>query len=198
MTTSTRRRTRSTVLASLAILSAVLVADLGYQSFAARSSSATPQSDTRTGNARGIADGRVPNGATVFDDVPGVAKLDEDLRTALRRAATDAGIGFPVNSGWRSRAYQEGLLDDAIAKYGSRSEATRWVATPDTSLHVGGRAVDIGGTEAQAWLSTHGAAYGLCQIYDNEPWHYELRPEAAGTGCPPRYADPTHDPRMRR
>ena len=31
---------------------------------------------------------------------------------------------------------------------------------------------------ATAWLSEHGAAYGLCQIYGNEPWHYELRPDA--------------------
>ena len=41
-------------------------------------------------------------------------------------------------------------------------------------------------------------AYGLCQIYDNESWHYELRPEAIDRGCPPMYADPTHDPRMQR
>jgi zinc D-Ala-D-Ala carboxypeptidase len=45
-------------------------------------------------------------------------------------------------------------------------------------------------------LSEHGYRYGLCQIYDNEPWHYELRPEAVTGGCPPRYADPTQDPRM--
>ena len=40
--------------------------------------------------------------------------------------------------------------------------------------------------------------YGLCQIYGNEPWHYELRPEAIDRGCPPMYADPTHDPRMQQ
>ena len=38
----------------------------------------------------------------------------------------------------------------------------------------------------------------LCQIYSNEPWHYELRPEAIDYGCPTMYADPTHDPRMQR
>ena len=42
----------------------------------------------------------------------------------------------------------------------------------------------------------HGAGYGLCQIYDNEPWHFELRPDAVDHGCPDRYADPTQDPRM--
>ena len=46
---------------------------------------------------------------------------------------------------------------------------------------------------AAGWLSGHGARYGLCQIYGNEPWHYELR----SGGCPPMYADPTDDPRMR-
>ncbi|MGW5360762.1 peptidase M15, partial [Actinopolymorpha pittospori] len=61
-----------------------------------------------------------------------------------------------------------------------------------------GDAVDLGPSGATAWLSKHGGAYGLCQIYNNEPWHYELRPQATDDGCPPRYADPTHDPRMQQ
>jgi zinc D-Ala-D-Ala carboxypeptidase len=152
--------------------------------------------------ALGEADGAVPDGTTVFDDeIPGVANLDSDLLGALRQAATDAagdGVEFVVDSGWRSREYQEHLLREAIAKYGSREEAARWVATPNTSAHVSGEAVDIGPSGAAAWLSEHGAAYGLCRIYGNEPWHYELRPEAIDHGCPPTYADPTHDPRMQR
>ena len=70
------------------------------------------------------------------------------------------------------------------------------MATPNTSAHVSGDAVDIGPLDATAWLSEHGAEYALCQIYGNEPWHYELRPEAIEHGCPRMYADPTHDPRM--
>ncbi|MDT7654857.1 MAG: zinc D-Ala-D-Ala carboxypeptidase [Pseudonocardiales bacterium] len=139
---------------------------------------------------------------TVFDDeIPAVAKLDPGLLKALRRAATDAaddGVTFYVNSGWRSREYQDQLLREAISKYGSEKEAARWVATADTSPHVSGDAVDIGPTAAAAWLSKHGAEYGLCQIYRNEPWHYELRPDAVDRGCPPLYADPTHDPRMQK
>jgi hypothetical protein len=150
----------------------------------------------------GEADGAVPAGTTVFDDeIPGVAKLDSDLLGALRRAATDAaddGVQFSVDSGWRSPAYQERLLREAISEYGSQAEASRWVATPETSAHVKGNAVDIGPSGAAAWLSEHGAAYGLCQTYGNEPWHYELRPEAIVHGCPAMYADPTHDPRMQR
>ena len=148
--------------------------------------------------ALGEADGAVPAGTTVFDDeVPGVANLDPALLGALRQAATDAagdGIEFLVDSGWRSPEYQERLLQQAVLKYGSEQEAARWVATPNTSAHVSGDAVDIGPADATAWLSAHGAAYGLCQIYANEPWHFELRPG----GCPPMYADPTEDPRMQR
>ena len=65
---------------------------------------------------------------------------------------------------------------------------------PNTSAHVSGDAVDIGPSGAAAWLSEH----GLCQIYGNEPWHYELRPEASDQGCPPMHADPTQDPRMQQ
>lgn len=147
------------------------------------------------------ADGEVANDVTVFDDdVPAVANLDPALLDAIRRAATDAerdGVAFVVNSGWRSAAYQERLLADAVAEYGSAAEAARWVATPETSPHVQGDAIDIGATDATAWLSQHGAAYGLCQVYANELWHYELRPDAVVGGCPAMYEDPTQDPRMR-
>ena len=127
--------------------------------------------------------------------------LDRDLAAALRRAAADAahdGVALRVKSGRRSPEHQAQLLREAISKYGSEAEAARWVATPETSPHVSGDAVDVGPSEATAWLSAHGAAYGLCQIYGNEPWHHELRPEAFDRGCPPMYPDPTHDPRMRQ
>jgi zinc D-Ala-D-Ala carboxypeptidase len=153
-------------------------------------------------DALGEADGAVPDGTTVFDDeIPGVAKLAPALLDALRRAATDAeddGVKFNVNSGWRSPEYQKQLRREAVSKYGSEEEAARWVATAETSAHVSGNAVDIGPSDATAWLSKHGADYGLCQIYRNEPWHYELRPEAIDHGCPPMYADPTQDPRMQQ
>jgi hypothetical protein len=152
-------------------------------------------------DALGEAGGAVPDGTTAFDDeVPGVANLDPALLRALRRATTDAaadGVALVVNSGWRSPAYEDELRREAIAKYGSAAEAARWVATGATSAHVSGDAVDVGPAAATAWLSAHGAAYGLCQIYANEPWHYELRPHAVARGCPAMYSDPTHDPRMR-
>jgi D-alanyl-D-alanine carboxypeptidase len=212
--TTRRIRIRRLRVAGLLVVIAALGSALGYQSLV--SSSSTPASPTHVlrsehrglrsehGGALGeaAADGAVPDGTTVFaDEIPGVANLDPDLLGALRQAATAAagdGVEFYVDSGWRSAEYQERLLRRAVAKYGSEEEAARWVATAGTSAHVSGDAVDIGPSDATAWLSEHGGEYGLCQIYSNEPWHYELRPDVVDHGCPPMYADPTHDPRMQQ
>jgi D-alanyl-D-alanine carboxypeptidase len=216
-TTTRRIRIRRLRAAGLLVVIAAIGAALAYQSLASSSSTAASPIDFLRGEHRGLrsehrglpserpgapgeAGSAVPDGATVFDDeIPGVANLDPALLGALRQAATDAaddGVEFVVDSGWRSPEYQEQLLQEAVSKYGSEEEAARWVATPETSAHVSGDAVDIGPSDAAAWLSEHGAAYGLCQIYGNEPWHYELRPEAIDLGCPSMYADPTQDPRM--
>ncbi|MDR3360274.1 MAG: M15 family metallopeptidase [Bifidobacteriaceae bacterium] len=145
------------------------------------------------------ADGKLPEGSTVFDSqYPGIANLSPALLEALRKAAGQASsdaVVFEVNSGWRSAAYQGWLLGQAVAKYGSEEEAARWVAIPDKSLHVSGQAVDLG-ADAAEWLADHGAGLGLCQVYQNEPWHFELRLEAPAQGCPAIWPDPTHDPRL--
>jgi zinc D-Ala-D-Ala carboxypeptidase len=214
---TTTRRIPRILVAGLLVVIAAIAAALGYQLLASSFSTAASPIDVLRIEHRGIrsehrglrsehrgalgeADGAVPDGATVFDDeIPGVANLDPDLLGALRQAATDAaddGVEFFVDSGWRSPEYQNQLLRKAVSEYGSEEKAARWVATAETSAHVSGDAVDIGPFDATAWLSEHGAKYGLCQIYGNEPWHYELRPEAIDHGCPRMYADPTHDPRM--
>jgi hypothetical protein len=204
--TKTRRTVRPTAV-GLVVVTAAIIGTLVYQSAA---SSVPSLAEVHRGDHAGTTteadgavtkdDGALPHGATVFDDeYPGVAKLEPDLLRALREAATDAadgGIEFSVNSGWRSPKYQNQLLRQAVSEYGSEKEAARWVATADTSPHVSGNAVDIGSFAATSWLSRHGVEYGLCQIYRNESWHYELRPKAIDRGCPPMYADPTRDPRM--
>src|ERR687894_212032 len=202
---TTTRRIPRILVAGLLVVIAAIAAALGYPLLASSSSTDASPINVPRGEHRGAlgeADGAVPDGTTVFDDeIPGVANLDPALVGALRQAATDAaddGVELFVDSGWRSPEYQEQLLREAVSKYGSYEEAARWVATPDTSAHVSGDAVDIAPSGAAAWLSEHGAAYGLCQIYGNERWHYELRPEAIDHGCPAMYADPTHDPRMQR
>jgi D-alanyl-D-alanine carboxypeptidase len=153
--------------------------------------------------ALGRADGLLPDAVTVFDDeYPGISNLDPALLGAVRRAASDAAedgvVAFYVDSGWRSRKYQDQLFRQAVSRYGSKAKAARWVAIPGTSTHESGDAVDLGPVGATAWLSEHGATYGLCQIYRNEPWHYELRPVAIDHGCPRMYAHPSHDPWMQR
>jgi zinc D-Ala-D-Ala carboxypeptidase len=201
------RRARSTILVAV-LLGVGLVGVVISPSLMSSSSSsglpvssASPSDTLHRHLARDEAAGAVPDGVTVFDDdIPAVANLDPELLGALRRVATEAaadGVEIVVRSGWRTPAYQEQLFREAVREYGSAEEAARWVATPETSAHVSGNAVDLG-PDATTWLSEHGAGYGLCQTYSNEPWHYELRPEAIHEGCPPRYADPTHDPRMQR
>jgi zinc D-Ala-D-Ala carboxypeptidase len=200
------------ILVAAVLVVIVALAANGYELLTSSSSTAASPIDILRGEqpaprnvhrgGLGEAGGAVPDGTTVFDDsVAGVANLDPDLLTALRAAATAAagdGVAVYVDSGWRSREYQQQLFNEAVSKYGSVDAAARWVASPNTSAHVSGDAVDIGHSNAAAWLSEHGAQYGLCQIYGNEPWHYELRPDATDHGCPPMYADPAHDPRMQR
>ena len=144
--------------------------------------------------------GILPTHATVFDEsLPGVSGLSPDLRNALEqatRAAREEGVEIFINSGWRSPALQEQLLTDAVSDYGSLEEAARWVATPETSAHVSGDAVDIGDLDAYLWFQERSSGFGLCQIYANEPWHYEYRPDALSEGCPQPYLDPTHDPTL--
>ena len=190
-------------LATLGVAIAAFVVQRPLTASAPSNSSAEVGQLTSRQTALDESDGVIPDGVavSVFDEeIPAVGKLDPDLLDALRRAATNAradGVGLRVDSGWRSPEYQRQLLREAVVKYGSMEEALRWVATPETSAHVKGGAVDIGPFDAADWLSEHGAAYGLCQIYGNESWHYELRPDAVDDGCPRMYADPTKDPRMR-
>ena len=88
---------------------------------------------------------------------------------ALRRAAThaaDDGVELYVESGWRSAAYQEQLLREAVSQYGSDTEAARWVATP-----------------------------GCAGFSATSPGTTKCAPEpsvTAARGCTP----PTHDPRI--
>jgi D-alanyl-D-alanine carboxypeptidase len=177
---ATARRERSTAAVVLTLaLAAIIGAVLGYRSVAAPTPSATSPVVTVQDDAQGRA-GHAPDPPLppVGADraLPGGVTVDDGV---VPDGVTVFDGGFP-------------------AEYGSEEEAARWVATAETSLHVSGDAVDVGHSDATAWLSEHGAEYGLCQVYGNEPWHYELRPGAADHGCPIPYADPTHDPRMQQ
>ncbi|MDI1465386.1 M15 family metallopeptidase [Catellatospora sp. KI3] len=168
------------------VATAALIAVPAYAAFA--------QTRPASADARTAADGYLREPVTPFDTEPAVADLDPGLRAAVQQATADAradGVAIMVNSGWRSGRYQQQLLDEAIASYGP-AEADRRVNGPDRSTHVTGRAVDIGPPEADRWLQRHGAAYGLCQVYANEIWHFELTTRP-GRPCPPQLPDASAD-----
>jgi hypothetical protein len=145
-----------------------------------------------------VADGFIADGdmlSPFATGYPALAQLDPALLAAVQAAARDAeddGVTIGISAGWRSAEYQQALLDEAIAHYGSVAEARRWVDTPEVSRHVRGEAVDILPTAADDWLRQHGSDYGLCQIYANEIWHFELATTPGGR-CPRLLPDASHD-----
>ncbi|MCH9668285.1 MAG: M15 family metallopeptidase [Actinomycetia bacterium] len=134
--------------------------------------------------------GWLPDGVTLspFDSAnPVLSQLDPALLWAVQEAARSAqaeGVELRVTSGWRSKGFQQRLFDDAVAAHGSVEAAAEFVATPEVSKHVTGQAVDIAPVEADYWLIANGNRFGLCQIYANEIWHFELATDAQGN-CPP-------------
>ena len=151
-------------------------------------SPSTVEPPSSKGGPPGAEDGVLPEHTSAFDtSLPGVAKLDPALRKAVQqaeKAMKKRGIAMQVTTGWRSKKYQQELLDKAIRKYGSKKKALKFVANPDESHHVTGHAVDIGPTDADDWLIRKGAEFGLCQTLSNEIWHFELVTTPGGT-CPP-------------
>jgi D-alanyl-D-alanine carboxypeptidase len=134
--------------------------------------------------------GWIPDGQTLspFDvQNPALAQLDPALLNAIQAAANDAkaqGIDLRINSGWRSKGFQQRLFDDAVRTYGSPDIAGQFVASPEVSKHVAGQAVDVAPVDADKWLIRNGLQFGLCQIYANEIWHFELAVDQQGK-CPP-------------
>ncbi|MFI2486368.1 M15 family metallopeptidase [Promicromonospora kroppenstedtii] len=189
-----RRRSGRPVAFLLVAAAVVLVAVFGVYPLLDRTDQPVVQAVDRaldaarsSDAATGVAGGDIPDGAaTLDDDLPAITGLDAALTDAVRAAADDAaadGIDFWVTSGWRSPAYQQRLLDDAVRTYGSLDAARERVSTPELSEHVHGKAIDIGPTEGAYWLIQHGPEYGLCQVYSNEIWHFELLTQPGGT-CP--------------
>jgi D-alanyl-D-alanine carboxypeptidase len=125
------------------------------------------------------------------DDVPAVTNLDPALLDALRRAQeaaqSDNGTVITLTAGWRSERYQRYLFEQAVHTYGSVQEASRWVMPGTTSKHLAGKAADVATVDAMEWLKSSGARFGLCQVYSNENWHFELT--ARKGVCPPLLTD---------
>ena len=135
------------------------------------------------------------NGIAVDADHAAIAGLKPDLRAALTRAAERAsqeGVELRVTSGWRSRELQQQLRRDAVQQYGSEAEASKWVDTPERSLHVTGDAVDVGPLDGSIWLGDNGREFGLCRAFENERWHFELAPDGGAGECPALLPDPSY------
>ena len=100
----------------------------------------------------------------------------EHLQPSVRRAVDKAiaaaaadGVALRVTSGYRSRAKQQRLYDEAIGKYGSAERARRWVLPPGESEHVQGRAVDVVPRAAPAGWSARACASGCAGATTTSP-----------------------------
>lgn len=140
-------------------------------------------------------DGYIPDGSALDldSDHPAVTRLSPALLSALRDAqagmkADGDGADITIADGWRSERYQEHLFAQAVQHYGSEEEALKWVKRGADSAHVRGDAVDIADAGAMDFLNRFGNEWGLCQVYANEAWHFELRTDPGGE-CPPQSAD---------
>ncbi len=148
-----RRIVWAVVAVGVLVFVAALAGGTGVVSAKRSADGGLPKVELTRGGAPDARDGRLPDGGVRASekDLPGITKLDPALRDAVRLAAGAAardGIVVRITSGWRSRRYQQELLDRAIDTYGSREEALKFVALPDESRHVTGDAVDIGPTDA--------------------------------------------------
>ena len=96
------------------------------------------------------------------------------------------GVELSITSGFRTLDRQEILFQEAVRKYGSESEAAKWVLPPQFSHHPQGLAIDVNYPDDKAgalWLESNGSRFGLCRVYANEWWHFEGI-IAPGADCP--------------
>ena len=110
---------------------------------------------------------------------------------AAQAAAARDGQKIYIVSGYRSLSRQRTLFNQAIRKYKSVDEASKWVAPPLISHHPWGIAIDVNYPDepvGAGWLETHGYKYGLCRVFENEWWHFEPV-IAPGWKCPPLVPD---------
>lgn len=114
----------------------------------------------------------------------------------VKSAASD-GVRLLMVSGFRSYAYQAGLIEQKLAAGRSIDDILTVNAAPGYSEHHTGRAVDIATpgsrplteefekTEAFSWLTMHAAGLGFRMSYPRnnpegyifEPWHWCFVPK---------------------
>ena len=112
---------------------------------------------------------------------------------AAQAAAKKDGQTIYIASGFRSLSRQTTLFAQAIKKYGTAAEATKWVAPPLVSHHPWGVAIDVNYPDdpvGAGWLEINGSKFGLCRVFKNEWWHFEPV-IAPGWKCPALVPDAT-------
>jgi zinc D-Ala-D-Ala carboxypeptidase len=110
---------------------------------------------------------------------------------AAQAAAKKDGQIIYIVSGFRTLSRQQTLFNQAVRKYGSKNEASKWVAPPLISHHAWGIAIDVNYPDepvGAGWLEIHGNKFGLCRVFENEWWHFEPV-IAPGWKCPPLVPD---------
>jgi zinc D-Ala-D-Ala carboxypeptidase len=115
---------------------------------------------------------------------------------AMRNAAAESDVMLLPVSGFRSVAYQDGLIRRKIARGQTLEQILHVNAPPGFSEHHSGRAVDMTApdeplleesfetTLAFAWLEKHAATFGFSLSYPRgnslgviyEPWHWCWHP----------------------
>lgn len=118
-----------------------------------------------------------------------VFELNPLVKTRFLAAEAQAkleGFKIEITSGFRSEARQLFLFNQAIKKYKTTEEASKWVLPPSISHHPKGIALDVNyptGPTGAKWLEINGYKFGLCRVYENEWWHFEPL-VAPGELCP--------------
>ena len=124
-------------------------------------------------------------------------ELDQQFLTrfkAAQAAAKKDGQVIYIVSGFRSLSRQKTLFANAVRKYGSPAQASKWVAPPLISHHPWGVAIDVNYPDepiGAGWLEIHGSKFGLCRVFENEWWHFEPV-IAPGWKCPSLVPDATY------
>ncbi len=120
---------------------------------------------------RGYGNGRIPKEMLTLIGI-GQHRLwgpAADQFKAMRAAAAADGVSLSVTDSYRTYDQQVTLAEQkGLTKNGG------WAATPGTSEHGWGLAVDVDvDKNGLAWLRSNGARFGFVEPVSREPWHWE-------------------------
>lgn len=133
-----------------------------------------------------LGNSRLQESVTADGFVDSLHPLLQARFDAARVSAELENVHLYITSGFRSEDRQATLFAEAIKKYGSETEAAKWVLPARLSHHPHGLAIDVnypGDPIGAKWLEDNGARFGLCRVYANEWWHFE-GVIAPGESCP--------------